>query len=811
MKTWSFRACALTAALLVLAPIFVPLSAHADIIETALCNETGSPQVSGSGLANFEHIDYNSDGWLQFHFNFEAGASTHTLSMLYNRQYGASCNTKVSYTASHVVLPDNITSFSLRTKSFGDYHIYDDTTDQPISCSGCQVFMPVSNDADPSDRLILKISLTDNSGALLSTSQHLWDPNRALPPRPVIIIPGITGTTMIKGSDTLWPNLSQMLFSPSDGFMDPLAFNPDLTPSDPQVGPDKVIDKMEVLHIPVMDYTDGLMNALTAAGYQGDKNVFLFPYDWRQPLPLSAANLRNFVSNVQRQTGFWYVNAIAHSMGGLVLRHYVNQNTVGTIDKAVFVGTPFVGAPKALKTLLFGDNLGVPVLSPSEIKKIGRNMPGLYDLLPTRTYYDFFGSALGLTQTATYDETMNYGANQGLNTAAWQAADTRHTRDYDTYYMGLKGVNIYTLAGCTTPTLSKLVQHTRPDGTVDGMVPVFTEGDGTVPADSAVFTPMDAGQTLYALKSDHAHLLSTKGVREQIVRLLSGDTQTVDPDVTMDARKCGLSGRLISIFSPLDITAQTSDGQMVGRLPDGQIRQDLPNAGYEELGDHKFLFWPDDAPEPTISLQGTATGTFTLSVETIKDNASMDIVTYQDIPVTESLLGQLDLANSSNLLLDVDGDGQIDQTLTGDNIAPEISLSFDPATHSLIFAGEDNSGQASVSQQGTTVTVNDAVGNISVLQISEVDGKKSMKVQLQSLTYNGTDASVSPAKLDYAWSADNLTQELTAYSTTIRAVFDGKNTKITTKTGSGKGQVQTVTGLALIKLVTYKGNVKWSW
>ena len=179
------------------------------------------------------------------------------------------------------------------------------------------------------------------------------------------------------------------------------------------------------------------------------------------------------------------------------------------------------------------------------------------------------------------------------------------------------------------------------------------------------------------------------------------------------------------MFSPLDITAETSDGQVVGRLPDGQIRKDLPNAGYEELGDHKFLFWPDDAPVPKINLQGTAPGTFTLSVETIKDNESSNTITYRDIPVTENLLGQLDLANSAKLLLDVDGDGLNDQTLTGDSLAPEISLTMDTSTHNLVFAGEDNSGQAIVTQQGTTVTAKDAVGNTSVLQISQTKGKKS--------------------------------------------------------------------------------------
>jgi hypothetical protein len=49
MKTWSFRGCALTAALLVLAPILVPLSAHAEDNSLIICNTTSEPVVTGSG------------------------------------------------------------------------------------------------------------------------------------------------------------------------------------------------------------------------------------------------------------------------------------------------------------------------------------------------------------------------------------------------------------------------------------------------------------------------------------------------------------------------------------------------------------------------------------------------------------------------------------------------------------------------------------------------------------------------------------------------------------------------------------------
>ncbi len=818
MKTWSFRACALTAALLVLAPILVPLSAHAMHNWTLnLCNPNTFPAVTGSGISNYQKVDYSSDGWVQFHFQFEPNVTTDSVKFVANKQPAEFCGEYQTWGGEPVSMLKGLQKFSIRATSYSLFWLYNDETNEPVRCAngdtscGRILISPLIT-AEVSDRINFGFELADGSG-LVSSVYPIWDPSRPYPKRPVLIIPGVTGTTLVRGTDTLWPDKDQLLLSGNDDFMDPLAYQSDLKPVDGSVQAGEVIDQVDLLHeIPVFDYTAGLIKTLTAAGYKKDKNLFVMPYDWRNPIEFSSPN----IVKIQQQTGFWFIDVIAHSMGGLVLKQYINKATLPAVKKAIFVGTPFLGAPKALKTLLFGDNFDVPVLSPAEIQKIGTNLPSLYQLLPSRKYYGTIGTAVGLTQPLNYEETMAFGKSKGLNGTAWQLADQFHSTEFDSLDMRNKGVDVYNIVGCGSPTLQSIKQHELIDGTVlSGYAPTFTWGDGTVPTMSAVQTTTDQNKTLYATNVDHGRMLSQSNTSSQIANILAG-REMLENSISYDSKVCGISGKLVSVFSPVDISVQ-SGGSTVGHLLDGQIRRDLPNAGYEELGDHKFLFWADDLPAAAVNLQGTASGTFTLSVETIKDNQSISTATYTDIPVTESLAGKIELASDSGLSLDTDGDGQVDETLPPTTITlpdtkpPEINLGFNPTTHSLDFSGQDEVSNPTIVDQGTSITTTDAAGNTTALQLDRQDGKKSFKVQFTGLVYNGQAATFAGMKMSYSWSSDNLTQDWTLADASVKAVFDGKNTKITVKPISGKGQTQSMPGLVLLRVQTDRGGLHWYW
>jgi pimeloyl-ACP methyl ester carboxylesterase len=179
------------------------------------------------------------------------------------------------------------------------------------------------------------------------------------------------------------------------------------------------------------DYTKGLIDLLTSqpSGYTEGKDLFTFPYDWRFGVSDDAVNqLKGQIDYITSTTGSSVVDVIAHSTGGLIVKKYVMEHpTDHHIGKAVFVGVPNLGAPKALKVLLEGDNFGIPGLSDSEMQKIAKNMPVAYDLAPGQEYYNSLGSDLRIGvfnaftpsyQDLTYSQTADYLKSHGFNSPA---------------------------------------------------------------------------------------------------------------------------------------------------------------------------------------------------------------------------------------------------------------------------------------------------------------------------------------------------------------------------------------------------------
>lgn len=131
-------------------------------------------------------------------------------------------------------------------------------------------------------------------------------------------------------------------------------------------------------------------NDITVAGPGGVPNpgasVVEFPYDFRQPMAVSAERLRHVVDSVR---GERRVVVVAHSMGGLVARWWWGVLGGHRVCEALItVGTPHRGAPKALGWLINGVQLGPRALGLmtdplfAEAGEVLRGWPAMYELLP---------------------------------------------------------------------------------------------------------------------------------------------------------------------------------------------------------------------------------------------------------------------------------------------------------------------------------------------------------------------------------------------------------------------------------------------
>jgi len=123
--------------------------------------------------------------------------------------------------------------------------------------------------------------------------------------------------------------------------------------------------------------------------------VYPFGYDWRQPLETAAADLGRFVDEVIERTKLMRhyhragyaddpkVNLVGHSMGGLVIVHYLDQARGNAkVDRVATLATPFRGSYEAIIKVTTGTaGLGTSAPSSRE-REAARVTPALYYLVP---------------------------------------------------------------------------------------------------------------------------------------------------------------------------------------------------------------------------------------------------------------------------------------------------------------------------------------------------------------------------------------------------------------------------------------------
>ena len=143
-------------------------------------------------------------------------------------------------------------------------------------------------------------------------------------------------------------------------------------------------------------------------------------YDWRLSATTNAQRLLRVIESVIAATRSDRVDVLAHSQGGLVLNALVHlPASVGKLYRVVTLGTPLLGAPKALSELLYAEPCQFPLdikiatrclLDPRVAQSLIENYPGVADLLPSQAYF----SAYGVRESPLRDATggLTYDAAQ---------------------------------------------------------------------------------------------------------------------------------------------------------------------------------------------------------------------------------------------------------------------------------------------------------------------------------------------------------------------------------------------------------------
>lgn len=221
---------------------------------------------------------------------------------------------------------------------------------------------------------------------------------------PLVLVPGALGSRLRhkETNEEIWPG--PLLTFLSSKRLDALALEiePDtLRPTAPAAEPYALFAGFAGRR-----YYGGLRKALTdIAGYVpgvpgeryriGERRYYLFSYDWRRDIVESAARLDQFIERVRRDYGEpqLKVDVVAHSMGAIVVRYFLQYGSANVLDAAVFtptyagaakvrqvtlLGAPNMGSLRMLQTLARGRRIGLASFHP----EVFLTMPAAYEMLP---------------------------------------------------------------------------------------------------------------------------------------------------------------------------------------------------------------------------------------------------------------------------------------------------------------------------------------------------------------------------------------------------------------------------------------------
>lgn len=447
-------------------------------------------------------------------------------------------------------------------------------------------------------------------------------------------------------------------------------------------------------------------------------------YDWRLnsqdivaqdiKFETEVENILDTVETMAHNSPTKKVTLIGHSKGGtvakIIAKKLEERGEANILDKMIFVGTPQLGTPETLLGMLHGEEINIPyILNKETARKVSERMPNAYELLPTKRYFDtvfdpiitfddkvngiynfkqFYGDSID-----TYDEMQSFllgddgirkePADSDLDTPNVLSENimdkTEPVRDSTVNWIAPEGVKVYEIAGWGLDTFATLKYEGCTSclnlSDLKKKLTFTSDGDGTVVLPSAVAT---SGEKYYVnihesnkiyTNREHFDMMEVPSIQSLVQNILTDSDEIPEyvsktiPNPDPDDKRFRLT-----MHSPVDVHLIDAEGRHTGitNRTDGGVfyEANIPNSYYRELGDEKYLGVDDR--NTTIDLEGAGTGTFTFSIDTVEGDTITDTTTFENIPVTPNMKGTLSIngeTGSGDLTLDIDGDGNTDETI----------------------------------------------------------------------------------------------------------------------------------------------------
>ena len=510
---------------------------------------------------------------------------------------------------------------------------------------------------------------------------------------------------------------------------------------------------------PILHVYDDLIATLEANGYVRESTLFTFPYDWRNSNVDTAILLKQKIDTVKAICDCDKVDIVAHSMGGLVTRQYVqSDNYQIDVDQVVFIATPHLGAPKAYlaweggKTLLSAEDVLIQRILRQQGKHLGfdsvykyvRSYPitSFRELLPINSYKYLFSGETNTSSQEIYPN--NYPTNpflEYLHTTSGYMFRVRFSNLISSSSDAVGSLEVRSSDGLS------IWQHGEPLNLLKGSALGLVDGDGTVPVMSA----SALGNNTY-YEASHT----------KIVSVASGDLFAILADrlptsVVTGLSKADLPFLMLQLFSPADMLVVAPDGRRIGRSVSGDIRE-IPGAFYTGADtENEFIVIPNPLDgEYKVEAMGTDDGEYTIAVSSMRD----------DVVVNAEYTGVAKVGDTSKLVLNI-GTTSPAPVLA---IAPEPVRA--PAVSDPVLTSVVRSGGGGGSRRSSSVVVAKSVEQIPVINPDSVIITIDIPIdQFVALVKNPV---AKPAPLQ---KSTNTPPSVTQMASVMSAVEHGSSTK----------------------------------
>lgn len=570
---------------------------------------------------------------------------------------------------------------------------------------------------------------------------------------PVIVIPGIMGSDLYAAEDDYlcWPNILHINVG-----LQRLHIN-DYGESDESIRVGGLIG--------FPNYYSEMIDQLLATGYKVEE----FPYDWRMDNNDTAKLLHDKINSTLEKYNTGKVDIVAHSMGGLVSKAYLNKYaTENKVRKLVTIGTPHLGAPKMFSAWKVGklesgfSLIDIPINN-DIVRYITRNFNSIYQLLPSKDYFSYGLTAYyeegfdtnddRIIQGRIYDysgmKEWFYGRDASpryndINRAMLNNAEAFHDAIDQMIITDNNLVEGYMIASDRQATPVLLRDYIGAFGKKhENKVESLKAGDGTVPTMSATNGQILHSQIFYVNDGKHGELLNLDSVIQKTIHILSGDLNT--PVDGISSAPAVLNGYYAYAACPVDLYITDSEGQVASPETYGT---NLIN--YWITGESKHAFIHDNNFE--IALKGIGQGIADLIIERYENGEKTERYSYFAIPTAEGCDIRLTVSGTpQSLLIDVDGDGTYETTAAPDNLVSGAAL--EDTTGPIVACDLD--GPYFNQDVTVNITANDQSGIEKIMYTINGGSRSELESNLLTFSWEGK-YQTSVCALDKAGNWSNL-------------------------------------------------------